>query len=63
LDADVWRRGYQLSLADLSVNRLPTIALGQRWLPLPWFDHLVQTTKRLADIERDRSRPEVGRCA
>ena len=63
LDADVWRRGYQLCLAELSVNRLPTIALGQRWLTLPWFDHLVRTTKRLADIERDRGRPEVGRCA
>ena len=61
-DADVWRRGYQLCLAELSINRLPVIALGQRWLPLPWFDHLVRTTKRLADIERDRGCRKVRSC-
>ena len=61
-DAEVWRRGYQLCLAEFSINRLPVIALSQRWLPLPWFDRLVRTTKRLADIERDRSCRKVSLC-
>jgi hypothetical protein len=61
-DADVWRRGYQLCLAEFSINRLPVIALGQRWLPLPWLDRLVRTTKRLADIERDRVCRKVSLC-
>jgi hydroxymethylglutaryl-CoA reductase (NADPH) len=51
IDRDAWRRGYELALRDLMLNRLGLYMLGHTQRSYPFLERVVPTTKRLLEIE------------
>ncbi len=47
LDAATWRRGFELCLADLMVNRLPMYALVDRFRQQKFLPRVVATWQHL----------------
>jgi thioester reductase-like protein len=47
IDAAAWRRGFQLSLCDLLINRLPMYCLIHPFRPQKHLERVVQTWRRL----------------
>lgn len=47
IDPESWRRGFELSLADLMVNRLPMYTMAHTFRKLPFLERVVQTWRRL----------------
>jgi thioester reductase-like protein len=43
LDADEWRRGVALALADLGVRRLPMYLMADRFRPQPFLERVTRT--------------------
>jgi thioester reductase-like protein len=46
-DARAWRRGFELSLCDLILNRLPLYSLAHTFVPQPFLERVVRTWRRL----------------
>ena len=52
IDKVAWRRGYELSLYDLAINRIAMYLMAHTFKHYPFMDHLFKNNSRLIDIER-----------
>jgi hydroxymethylglutaryl-CoA reductase (NADPH) len=51
IDARLWRRGFRVSLYDLTVNRLALYGLAHTFRHYPFMEHTVTTLRRLIHLE------------
>ena len=56
LDKDMWRRGYELSLQDLAINRIAMYLMAHTFKYYNFMDHIVANNTRLIDLEAKRKK-------
>ena len=54
LDPVTWRRGYELSLWDLVVNRIALYTMAHTFRDYQFLDRILKTSRRLIDLESGR---------
>ena len=56
IDPRLWRRGYELSLYDLAVNRIAMYLMAHTFKHYNFMEHIVRNHNRLIDLEQERVR-------
>ena len=56
IDPDQWRRGYQLSLRDLLINRVPLYLMAHTFRHYKFMDRVQRSLRRLLQLEAQRVR-------
>jgi aminoglycoside phosphotransferase (APT) family kinase protein len=51
LDKATWRRGYELSLQDLAINRIAMYLMAHTFKYYNFMDHIVENNTRLINLE------------
>ncbi|HEX4938231.1 MAG TPA: hypothetical protein VFX11_06120, partial [Candidatus Kapabacteria bacterium] len=56
IDPEQWRRGYQLSLRDLLINRVPLYLMAHTFRHYKFMDRVQRSLRRLLQLEAQRVR-------
>jgi hypothetical protein len=53
LDPRMWRRGFRVSLYDLTVNRMALYVLAHTFRHYPFMQRVINTLRRLLQLETE----------